>query len=495
MTEDTTFKALITDMDGVLTRTARVHERAWKTLFDEVLKEHNQTPFTHDDYRQYVDGKPRYDGVRDFLTSRNIAIDEGSPSDTAEHKTVYGLGKRKNDMFLRLIEEDGVETFPDATAAVARWRRGHLPLAAFSASRNCKRILRAAGLIDQFDTIVDGETAQEHNLDGKPDLMLLAAKQLGVHPSETVVLEDATSGVRAGRDSQFGLVVGVNRGDHAEELDDAGAHRVVNSLSELRFKRAMPAALDDYAAIEQIRNERPVAIFLDYDGTLTPIVNDPDAANMDDDMRDVVRELAATYPVAVVSGRARNDVEPRVALEDLYYAGNHGFDIKGPDRSMTHKEAADARPELDNVERQLHDQLDAIDGTFIERKPFSVAIHYRNVDTEHHATVSDSVASIASGVSHLKRHDGKMVIELLPDVEWDKGHAVNWIINALNIDPAQSLVMYIGDDETDEDAFRAIHGHGLGIRVGDREIATLADYVLHDPDEVKSFLRRLKGRV
>ncbi|MBD3297909.1 MAG: trehalose-phosphatase, partial [candidate division Zixibacteria bacterium] len=204
--------------------------------------------------------------------------------------------------------------------------------------------------------------------------------------------------------------------------------------------------------------------------------------------------LAATYPVAIVSGRARNDVEPRVALDDLYYAGNHGFDIKGPDRSMTHKEAAEARPELDNVERQLHEQLDAIDGTFIERKPFSVAIHYRNVATAHHATVSDIVASIARDASHLKRHDGKMVIELLPDVEWDKGHAVNWIIDALNIDPEQSLVMYIGDDETDEDAFRAIHGRGLGIRVGDREITSLADYVLHDPDEVKSFLRQLLER-
>ncbi|MBD3297892.1 MAG: HAD family hydrolase, partial [candidate division Zixibacteria bacterium] len=307
MTNDTTYRALITDMDGVLTRTARVHERAWKTMFDKVLKEHNESSFTHDDYRQYVDGKPRHDGVRDFLTSRNIDIDEGSPSDPAEHNTVYGLGKRKNDQFLRLIEQDGVETFPDAVAAVARWRRGQLPQAAFSASRNCQRILKAAGLIDQFDAIVDGETALEHNLDGKPELMSFAAEQLGVSPSETVVLEDATSGVRAGHESQFGLVIGINRGDHAEELDDAGAHRVVNSLSELRFKRAMPSALNDYAAIEQFRNERPVAIFLDYDGTLTPIVNDPDAANMDDDMRDVVRQLAATYPVAIVSGRARND--------------------------------------------------------------------------------------------------------------------------------------------------------------------------------------------
>ncbi len=495
MNEETTYKALITDMDGVLTRTARVHERAWKTMFDNVLKEHNEPPFTHDDYRQYVDGKPRSDGVRDFLKSRNIEIDEGAPSDTAEHNTVQGLGTRKNDLFLRLIEEDGVETFSDATAAVARWRRGHLPLAAFSASRNCKRILKAAGLIDQFDAIVDGETAREHGFNGKPQLMSFAAEQLGVSPSETVVLEDATSGVRAGRDSQFGLVIGVNRGDHTEELDRAGAHHVVDNLSHLRFRRAMPSALDEYTAIEHLRNGRPVAIFLDFDGTLSPIVNDPDAADMTEDMRDVVRRLAAEYPVAIVSGRARKDVEQRVALDDLYYAGNHGFDIKGPDRSMTHKDAANARPELDDVEQHLHEQLDSIDGTFIERKPFSVAIHYRNVDASQHATVSDTVASITSGASHLKRHDGKMVIELLPDVEWDKGHAVNWIINALNIDPAQSLVMYIGDDETDEDAFRTIHGRGLGIRVGDREIASLADYVLRDPDEVKVFLRQLKDRV
>ncbi len=229
-------RALLFDLDGVITPTAEVHMRAWSRLFTAVLADYPAAaPYTDEDYFLHVDGKPRYDGVRDLLASRGLTLPDGEPSDPATVDTVCGLGNRKNEAFNAELAERGVEAYPGSLAFLERAEAAGLPVAVVSSSRNAVPVLAAAGLRDRFPVIVDGLVAAERGIPGKPapDTFLDAAAQLGVAPEHAVVLEDAHSGVRAGRDGGFGLVVGVDRGADADALAAAGADVVVTDLDRL----------------------------------------------------------------------------------------------------------------------------------------------------------------------------------------------------------------------------------------------------------------------
>ena len=230
--------ALLFDLDGVLTQTAKVHFKAWKQTFDGYLKERDGdsfAAFTQDDYNEYVDGMPRYDGVRSFLKSRDIELPEGGAEDSPDAQTVHGLGNRKNDLVLHLIKTDGVEPYAGSVAYVKAARDAGLPRAVVSASANCKDVLEAAGIAELFDARIDGIVADEQHLRGKPhpDTFLAGAKALGVEPAYATVFEDATAGVQAGHDGHFGFVVGLDRVDHAGALLDHGARIVTRDLSAL----------------------------------------------------------------------------------------------------------------------------------------------------------------------------------------------------------------------------------------------------------------------
>jgi HAD superfamily hydrolase (TIGR01509 family) len=242
--------AVVFDTDGVLTDTASVHAAAWKRLFDGYLRERSEhpgkplRPFGYDDYLRFVDGKPRYDGVASFLASRGITLPAGTPDDPPERESVAGLGNRKNGYFLAQVEQGGVRPFPTSVALVRALRSRGVRLAAVSASRNFAAVLRAAGMHGLFDAEVDGVDAARLGLPGKPDpaLFLEAASRLGVPAGRAAVVEDALAGVEAGRRGGFGLVVGVNRGDQAEELRARGADVVVDDLGELRLDGGPPRA-------------------------------------------------------------------------------------------------------------------------------------------------------------------------------------------------------------------------------------------------------------
>jgi beta-phosphoglucomutase family hydrolase len=238
--------ACLFDLDGVLTPTATIHAKAWKTMFDDYLKDRAErtgekfVPFDeHDDYDKYVDGLPRYDGVAKFLASRDIDIPRGDPDDPPDKETVDGLGNRKNDLVLKLIEEEGVEAYPGSVRFVRAARDAGLRCAVVSSSANCKAVLRGAGIDDLFEVVVDGAVASEQNLKGKPapDTFLAAARQLDVDASAAAVFEDALAGVEAGRAGDFGIVVGVNRADQADALREHGADVVVDDLGELLDQR------------------------------------------------------------------------------------------------------------------------------------------------------------------------------------------------------------------------------------------------------------------
>jgi beta-phosphoglucomutase family hydrolase len=234
--------ALLFDLDGVLTKTAVVHDKAWKQTFDGFLKKRAEAkgedfvPFDADsDYNEYVDGKPRYDGVRSFLESRGIELPEGEADDSPNAETVRGLGNRKNQLVLKLIEEDGVKPYEGSVRFVEAARAAGLRRAVVSASANCKDVLEAAGIAGLFEERIDGNVADEKHLKGKPapDTFLAGAAALGVEPAAACVFEDALSGVEAGAAGHFGHVVGVDRVDHAEALRAHGADVVVEDLAEL----------------------------------------------------------------------------------------------------------------------------------------------------------------------------------------------------------------------------------------------------------------------
>lgn len=233
--------ALLFDLDGVLTQTAKVHDAAWKQTFDAYLRDRAQRTgqpfheFTEHDYNEYVDGMPRADGVRTFLQSRGIELPEGTPDDPPDAETVNGIGNRKNELVLQLIRTQGVEAYDGSVAYVRAARDAGLHRAVVSSSANCRDVLIAAGIEDLFEARIDGLVAAQRHLRGKPhpDTFLAGAEALGVPAAQAVVFEDATAGVQAGRDGHFGYVVGVDRVDHADDLRAHGASVVVKDLSEL----------------------------------------------------------------------------------------------------------------------------------------------------------------------------------------------------------------------------------------------------------------------
>ena len=232
-------------------------------------------------------------------------------------------------------------------------------------------------------------------------------------------------------------------------------------------------------------------VFLDYDGTLTPIVSQPEDAWLSDSMRQTLRELAARAPiVAILSGRDLDDVRRRVNIDAIVYAGSHGFDIAGP-HGLRRQMATEFLPTLDLAEKELHAALDGISGARVERKRFSIAAHYRHVNENDVPKVKQAVGEVATRHRKLRRINGKKVYELLPDVAWDKGKAVLWLLETLGLDRGNIRSIYIGDDRTDEDAFRVLEQRGIGILVSEQSQPTAARYSLRDPAEVERFLRAL----
>ncbi|MFQ5665487.1 MAG: trehalose-phosphatase [Candidatus Binatia bacterium] len=508
------FDAVILDLDGVVTRTAALHAQAWKRLFDEYLTRHAARageafkPFDIDiDYRSYVDGKPRYEGVRSFLASRGIALPDGTPADDAGLETVCGLGNRKDAYFQESLRQHGVEVYDSTVAFIRSVRSRGLKIAVASSSKNCAAVLEAAQLTNLFEARVDGIEIERLNLQGKPnpDMFLEAAKRLNVEPRRAVVVEDAVAGVQAGRRGGFGLVVGVDRAGHAAALRANGADVVVSDLGTLvprdtgvgpRITTELPSALDALHEITRRATGQRVAVFLDYDGTLTPIVERAQFAVLSENMKRTVRDLAGRCMVAIVSGRDRVDVEQMVRLDSVFYAGSHGFDISGPGGCrMEHEEGARYVPILRQAETELRQRLQDIEGVIVESKKFAVAVHYRLICDEDLHTVEEVVDTVAASRPTLRKTGGKKVFELRPRLDWDKGQAVRWLLEALGMTGPGVLSMYLGDDLTDEDAFAALAEHGIGIVVETGRRPTHAHYKLRDPAEVEIFLGRLVAAI
>jgi trehalose-phosphatase len=499
--------AVLFDLDGVITDTASLHAAAWARMFDEYLtsrpaaQAENHDPFTPADYRHFIDGKPRYDGVRDFLASRGVTLPWGAADDDASRATVCGLGNRKQELFTAAIA-NGVPVFESTVSLVRRLIGTGVQVAVFSASRNCATVLQSAGIAELFQTRVDGIVADELALPGKPDpaMLLEAARRLGVRPGRTVVIEDSEAGVTAGRAGGFGLVIGVDRsGEAAAGLRERGADVVVGDLTEVtvraidRRMSTLPDALASFGQLAGVVGARRPAIFFDFDGTLSDIVDQPGAAELVPGAAKALQSLAALYPVAVLSGRGLDDIRARIDIPGLWYAGSHGFEMVAPDGSYHRNEtAAEAIPALAEAAAELTGRLASIPGVEVEHKRYAVAVHYRNAAPAAATTVTAAVHDIGNR-NGLKVTSGRMVVELRPNMDWDKGKTLQWIAGRVSGEEPL-LPIFVGDDLTDEDGFDSVLHDGIGIVVrhledGDR--ATAARFSLDDPDHVREFIERL----
>ncbi len=501
--------AVLFDLDGVVTDTASVYAAAWRRVVDETLAQRpahpgeDHSPFTDDDYLEFVDGKARLDGVVDFLAARGITLPLGGEEDHGVD-TVCGLGNRKQQIFSGMLA-DGLTVFDSTIELVRQLRAADIDTAAFSASRNGAEILSAAGLDELFSVCVDGVVAQELGLPGKPHPAVLheTARRLGVMPARCVVVEDAVAGVAAGRDGGFGLVIGVDRTGMIEELLASGADVVVPDLVAVtvrnRYARMseLADALESYAQIAPLMETRRPAVLLDFDGTLSEIVNDPDAATLIQGAEETLRSLARHCPVAVISGRSLDDIRARVGVPGLWYAGSHGYELLTPDGSRHRNEAGvDAIRTLGGAAEELRTRLAHVSGVLVEDKRFSVAVHYRNVAPDLVYPVMSTVRVVGQR-NKLRVTGGRKVVELRPDVDWGKGKTVEWVLDQID-GPDLLLPVYIGDDLTDEDAFDAVRHKGIGVVVRDAESGdrrSAARFALQSPEAVCGFLTRVDDQI
>jgi trehalose 6-phosphate phosphatase len=409
------------------------------------------------------------------------------------------IDPRRHDAVL--FDLDAVVTakdsaFDPAVTLVRQLQEIGIGTAVFSADRSCRDVLTSAGIGDLFPEQVDSLR--------DPAMLVEAANRVGARPDRCVVVATDAAGVTAGRAGGFalviGLVIGEDRTGHRDALRRFGADTVVADLRDVivrtgdRRMSQLPDALQALGLADGLTARQP-AVFFDFDGTLSDIVDDPDSARPVAGAAEALQNLAAHCPVAVLSGRDLADVTKRVGLPGIWYAGSHGFELTAPDGTHHQNDAAAAAiPVLEQAAAQLRDQLGPIPGVVVEHKRFGVAVHYRNAARDRVGEVTAAVR--AAGQQHaLRVTTGREVIELRPDIDWDKGKTLRWVIDHLHHAGSTPLVpIYLGDDITDEDAFDAVRHDGVPILVrhnddGDR--ATAALFALDSPARVAEFTDRL----
>jgi trehalose 6-phosphate phosphatase len=328
--------------------------------------------------------------------------------------------------------------------------------------------------------------------------LLEAANRLSVRPGRCAVVAATGDGVAAARASGFALVIAIDATGHADELRSRGADAVITDLREINVRtgdRRMSELPDGLEALDVMTGRHP-AVFFDFDGTLSNIVENPDAARLVEGAADALTSLTVQCPVAILSGRDLADVRQRIGLPGIWYAGSHGFELTGPDGAHhENAEAAESIPVLEEAAAELADQLGDIPGVVVEHKRFGVAVHYRNAARDRVGEVAAAVRS-AGQRTGLRVTTGREVIELRPNVDWDKGRTLRWVLDHIrdNEQAGPLLPIYLGDDITDEDAFDAVADDGIPIVVrhtddGDR--ATAATYALDNPNQAREFTERL----
>ena len=352
--------------------------------------------------------------------------------------------------------------------------------------------------------------------DVKIDPLMQAAISLGIPPSETMIFLSQPKDIRISRDNGFALIAGWKSTVNEDELlFQKGADILIGKLDFLNSKwinywfnhhpaqlfeskKNFPAKIEGFSVNPHYlctgpeimkRKEKPV-FFFDYDGTLTPIVQRPNLAKLAFSMKNILLQLSKKYHLALISGRKKEDLIDQVGIPDIFYAGNHGLDINGPGISMTFPLVKKYLPIIENITHHLDKALSSFPGVILEKKKISVAIHYRMVSKEDLPELRSILKNSLKGkLKYIRILKGKKVFEFLPNIEWNKGKAIIWIMNTLGLSWAEHRVFYLGDDTTDEDAFRVLRTRGIGILVSEKTRKSSADFRLSSPEEVKKWIQ------
>lgn len=496
-------KAVIFDMDGVITDTAKIHFICWKKIFDEFLlklaKKNKKyfAPFTESDYLQYVDGVSRTSGIKNFFTSRHIEL-------AANKVNTHSLANKKTKLFMQAIDKSGVKVFDSTIILVKKLKRNGVKVAVVSASKNCKKILAKAKIINLFDVIVDGKVARRLELKSKPDpaIFLEAAKRLAVKPEEAIIVEDALAGIKAAKLGCFGLAIAIDRNKKRyAQFKTLGADYIVKDLTDFDYAKLkkifsllLPSAITNFSFIKNKLKGKKIILCLDFDGTLTPIVARPDLAILAKDMHNLLMELSEYFQLLIISGRELADIVNKVNIPNIYYAGNHGFEMKLPGffpeniaKGLNYSE------EINKAYYELAESLSSLKNCLIENKKYSLSVHYRLVESEQKIFIENKLNEIINKFPRLSKHRGKKVFEIRPKIAWHKGKVITHILQMLSPNDAeQYLPIYIGDDLTDEDAFVEIEKFGISILVTKKPKKSKAIYHLRDTKEVYDFLNNLQ---
>ena len=387
-----------------------------------------------------------------------------------------------------VTDTDGIPVSESTINLVRKLRDVGLATAVYSVCPGGQQILKSVGIDGLFGVCVDGSPAAS---------LVEVIRQLGVRPQRSVVVDDAGAGITAARDGGFAFVIGVDAVS-ADRLMGCGADMVVAHPDEVAVRAGdsrisqLPDAVESYGQIVGVLGAREPVVFLDYDGTLSPIVADPGAAALVDGARQALECLAAQCPVVILSGRDLADIRSRVAIPGIWYAGSHGFELTEPDGAYHRNEAAAAAVGvLEGAAAELSQILAEVPGVRVEHKRFAVAVHYRQVAPEHIDEIVSATHKLGQRDS-LRVTNGRMLVELRPDIDWDKGTTLAWIRDRIDAQGCL-LPIYIGDDLTDEDAFDAVQFDGIGIVVRhdeDSDRKTAAHFALQSPDHVCEFLQR-----
>ena len=415
------------------------------------------------------------------------------------------IDRRYHDAVILGIDSVVTETAPGAAEALdstvpllRRLTDVGIATAIYSSTRDCAQVLRAAGIDELVNLRVDV-------VEPVPAVLTETASRLGVRPVRCVVIDRDQAGISAGGDGGFSLVIGLERNGQADELLSCGADTVVADLAEISVRSGGSAmsriadAAQVYSQVKELVATRRPVVFLDFDGTLSDITAHPDSATLVDGAAEALRALAEQCPVAVISGRDLADVRERVKVDEVWYAGSHGLELMAPDRTYhENAAAADLIGTLARAACRLAEMIGDISGIELEHKRFAVAVHYRNADPADIDRVTAAVRSLGRSEG-LRTTAGRKVIELRPNLYWEKGTTLNWLLERIQAsdcaaDAASVLPIYIGDDITDEDAFDAVQFDGVGIVVrhaehGDRPSAAL--FSLESPSTVVEFIGRL----
>lgn len=500
-------KAVIFDMDGVVTQTASLHFKAWKCIIEQFLPRINKNnSFTEEDYFYCLDGMPRKEGLTQYFKAIDLSKDLIHILYKNLEECIEDLCQQKNALVIQWLSEQTIECFPDTLKCIEFLLSRGYQIALISSSKNCRLILQKAGISQIFSVYVDGIISEQLKLPGKPHpaIFLEAAKRLNVLPQECLVVEDALAGVKAAKEGGFGKVVALDRKNRLyHEFLKLDPDYILSDLSpdqimlyhHLTDNRTLESGFRVIPLIwNLLKNQNQLVLFLDYDGTLTPIVETPEKAILSQPMRQCLARLSQNYLTVVMSGRGLENLKKIIDISTIFYAGNHGFECLGPEHDeLTYQVGNEYREDIISLYQQLVHLLKNIPGCIIENKNCSLSIHYRLVKNHWHQNICDVLDDVLTDYPNLIRHCGKMVFEIRPHVAWNKGLASEYILNQFKLKNPNLIPIYIGDDVSDEDAFEVFKDKGITIKVMDYIQYTKAHYFLHSPLDVQKFLNYLNG--